>query len=176
MALVEAAIVIPLLLSLVLGLAEFGLMFRQYLTTANASRAGARVGSSAGTATTADYDILQAIAGAAASLPNGALQYVVVFKSTGPNSAVPPLCIDGTPVSGVCNVYPAADLALDSTALQASGRSLTWLPATRQTRQSLGTDWLGVYVRSDYDYLTNMFSGSRPLNDTTIMRLEPESN
>ncbi len=54
MALVEAAIVIPLLLSLVLGLAEFGLMFRQYLTTSNASRAGARVGSSAGTGATAD--------------------------------------------------------------------------------------------------------------------------
>ncbi len=76
----------------------------------------------------------------------------------------------------VCNVYPAADLALTSTALTASGHSANWLPSTRQTRQSLGTDWLGVYVRSDYDYLTNMFSGIRPLNDTSIMRLEPESN
>jgi TadE-like protein len=173
---VEAAIVLPVLLTLVLGLAECGFLFRQYLTTSNASRAGARVGSSAGTSSLADYDILQGVAGAAASLPSGSLQYVVVFKSAGPNSAVPALCVAGTPVSGVCNVYPAADLALDSAALAATGHSNSWPPASRQARQSVGTDWLGVYVRTEYDYLTNMFSGSRPLNDTAIMRIEPESN
>ena len=41
---VELAVVLPLLLVLILGLAEFGLAFRAHLVTVNAAREGARIG------------------------------------------------------------------------------------------------------------------------------------
>lgn len=43
-ALVEFAIILPILLLLVMGIIEFGLIFNAYLTIQNASREGARYG------------------------------------------------------------------------------------------------------------------------------------
>jgi Flp pilus assembly protein TadG len=43
-ALVEFAIVLPILLLLVMGIAQFGMMFNSYLSLQNASRDGARAG------------------------------------------------------------------------------------------------------------------------------------
>lgn len=43
--LVEFALILPLLLLIVMGILEFGLMFNVYLTINNASREGARLGS-----------------------------------------------------------------------------------------------------------------------------------
>src|SRR5688572_18458242 len=58
--LVEAALVLPVILTLMLGIMEFGLIFKDTLTIANGTRAGARIGSSDGQSTLADYDILKA--------------------------------------------------------------------------------------------------------------------
>ena len=41
---VEMAIVLPLLLTLIFGIGEFGLMFTQWQTLTNAAREGARIG------------------------------------------------------------------------------------------------------------------------------------
>lgn len=47
--LVEFAIVLPLILLILLGIAQFGMMFNSYLTIQNATREGARVGIVGGT-------------------------------------------------------------------------------------------------------------------------------
>ena len=60
-AMVEAALVFPLVMLLILGILESALMFRTYLSATNASNGGARVGSIDGQATFTDYDILQAV-------------------------------------------------------------------------------------------------------------------
>ena len=106
-ALVEAAIVTPLLLMLVFGIIEFGFAFKDTLTLANGSRSGARVASAAGTDPSADWFVLQAVKGATGSLAN--VNEIVVFKATGPNGVVPASCASGTPSGGSCNVYMAAD-------------------------------------------------------------------
>lgn len=43
-ALVEFALVVPILLIIVMGIIEFGFMFNAYITISNASREGARLG------------------------------------------------------------------------------------------------------------------------------------
>ena len=48
-ALVEFAIILPVLLLILLGIIEFGLMLNSYLTIQNASREGARLGIVGGT-------------------------------------------------------------------------------------------------------------------------------
>lgn len=48
---VEFALILPVLLIIVMGILEFGLMFNAYITISNASREGARLGSLGGTNT-----------------------------------------------------------------------------------------------------------------------------
>jgi len=43
-AMVEFALILPVLLLLVMGIAEFGMMFNAYLSVQNATREGARIG------------------------------------------------------------------------------------------------------------------------------------
>ena len=52
--LIEAALVVPLLILLAFGAAEFGFVFLDFLNVSSAAREGARVGSAVGTATDAD--------------------------------------------------------------------------------------------------------------------------
>lgn len=47
--LVEFAIILPLILLIVMGIAQFGLLFNSYLTIQNATREGARTGVVGGT-------------------------------------------------------------------------------------------------------------------------------
>ena len=174
-ALVEAAIVTPLLLMLVFGIIEFGFAFKDTLTLANGSRSGARVASAAGTDPSADWFVLQAVKGATGSLAN--VNEIVVFKATGPNGVVPASCASGTPSGGSCNVYTAADLLIDQpTFLSASyTKKNSWLATSRQTSISAvgGPDYLGVYIRALHTSAMQAIVPSRNLTDTVVMRLEP---
>jgi Flp pilus assembly protein TadG len=174
-ALVEAAIVTPLLLLLVFGIIEFGFLFKDSLTLANASRAGARVGSAAGTDPLADWDILQAVKGASGSLTN--VQQVVVFKATGANGSVPSNCTGSVGVSGLCNVYSAADFNVDATTFQSASytKDNYWASSARVTSLSStnGPDYLGVYVKAQHTSVLTIVVPSRTITDTVVMRLEP---
>lgn len=58
---VEFAILAPLLFLMFIGMAEFGLAFKDRLTVANSSKAAVRVGSAAGTDPRSDMLILEAV-------------------------------------------------------------------------------------------------------------------
>ena len=103
--LVEASIASLMFFTVLLGLFEFGWAFRDYMTTADMARNGARAGSSAGNSGTADYTILQAVKKSNGALNSGQLQYVVVYdagSATGTLATVPPpVWRDGTAVEVV---------------------------------------------------------------------------
>jgi hypothetical protein len=170
---VEAAIVTPLLLLLVFGIIEFGFLYKDALTVANGSRAGARVGSAAGADPLADFQVLQAVEGATGTLAH--VQLVVVFKASSPTGAVPPACLAGTGIAGLCNVYNAVDLTNDQAAFVASGKQTAWDSTTRQTSLSApgGPDYLGIYVQARHNSVLHLIVPDRDLSDTVVMRLEP---
>ncbi|MGB5657541.1 MAG: TadE/TadG family type IV pilus assembly protein, partial [Acidimicrobiia bacterium] len=58
---VEMALILPLLLLLVIGSIEFGLLFHERLTIASAASSAARTGATMGIRDEADYAILQAL-------------------------------------------------------------------------------------------------------------------
>ncbi len=173
-AMVEAAIVTPLLLMLLFGIIEFGFMFKDTLTLANSSRAGSRMASAAAVDPLADYFVLQAIKGASGTFT--AVQQVIVFKATSPTSAVPGSCLTGA-VAGLCNVYNQTDLSISQATFQGAGYTKDdfWAAPTRVTsiRAVGGPDYLGVYVKAQHDSVFQIIVPSRTLTDTTIMRLEP---
>jgi hypothetical protein len=171
---VEAALVTPLLMMLLLGIVEFALLSKDDLTVANGSRAGARVGSAAGVDPLADYQVLQAVAGATGGMAS--VDQIIVYKATSPSGAVPASCLTG-PVAGVCNVYAAADLTVTQATFTSGGyiKDDYWPAAARVTSQSApgGPDYLGVYVKGTHTSLTRLILNSRSVSDDVIMRLEP---
>lgn len=68
-AMVEFALVLPILLIILLGIMEFGLVFHEYLVVTHAAREGARVAVLGGT----DTEISSAVTRAADSIDRGSL-------------------------------------------------------------------------------------------------------
>jgi hypothetical protein len=174
-ALVEAALVSPLIIVLLFGLLEFGMLFKDYLTVANATRAGARIGSAEGSNPQADYQILQSIKGASSAMSAGDIQRIVVFKASASNGTVPQTCKDGTPGS-TCNVYVATDMNRPSSdfGCGAGQPDNYWCPTTRKDNQADPPDYIGVYIKAQHNWITGLFGSSRMMGDTTVMRIEPQ--
>jgi hypothetical protein len=175
-AMVEFAIIAPLLILLTFGLIEFGLFFRDFLTVANTTRSGARVASAAGTNAAADYEILQSVKSAAAAMPGGAeaLETITVFRSASGSHDVPAGCTT-TPQAGVCNVYTADDLARPAGdfGCTAGSPDRYWCPSSRDDTQAGGTDYIGVYIRTTHEFVTRLFGRTQTITDEVVMRIEP---
>ena len=83
-ALVEFAIVAVLLFTLLFGIIEFGLAFRDRLTMANASQSAARVLAALGNETDTDFQALSSLATTLETLPNSGVdvvKYVDIYKA-----------------------------------------------------------------------------------------------
>lgn len=128
--LLEAAVITPLLLLLVLGIFEYGLVYRDYLTAGDALADGVRIGSLQGpdpkvieaedpddddVLVSADYSIVAAIREGTAGIPPEWIEKIVIYRVDPVNRNRPPLellpsvCRDGnqSSASAQCNVYPA---------------------------------------------------------------------
>lgn len=183
-ALVELAMVLPLLALLAFGALEMGLAWRDRLTVQTATRAGVRVGSAEGRLATADQGVLLAVGAALHDLGLGDVDWVVVYKSDTSDGSVPSACTTPVPqsVSGSCNAYTGAQLqeVVEGTAPSSwfgcGGSSLDgyWCPASRQSVQALGPDFLGVWIRAGHPMLTGLFESELTVEDDAVMRLEPQ--
>ncbi|MEZ5320707.1 MAG: TadE/TadG family type IV pilus assembly protein [Microthrixaceae bacterium] len=179
-ALVEAALVTPILLMLVFGAIEFGMAFRSYLTVSNSTRDSARFAATLGREADADY---QTVAEAFAGLDgarSGDVRKIIIFKATGPNSTT----ASGTlaacrtaSVAGLCNTYTGPDVPVDPAQYGCGPTSVDrfWCPTTRKVAASDPPDYVGVYIEMHYQSLTGFFGLTRDFSDEFIMRLEPHS-
>ncbi len=182
-ALLEAALVTPVFVLVVFSILEFGLLFRDSLTTANASREGARAASTKGNDADADYFVIRTVEHGLEAMSLESLEYVVVFRAAGPGATVPAACRAASQVD-LCNRYTAADFfaELDDTAGNDTGNfrcgalDSAWCPTTRETSLSAGTDYVGIHVQTRHDYISGIFSGGTDLGETTIFRLEPDED
>ena len=176
---VEAAFITPVFFVLVLGMIEIGLAMNDYLSLANASRAGARVASASGNDVYADYGILRAVEREAAALNEDQIDIIVVYKPTNFGEAPTATCQAGNAVSGVCNVYRPADFARPEADFGCrSDRSLDryWCPSSRDVSLSgNGSDYVGVWMKIEHDWVTKMFGNSKTLTDSSVIRLEPRT-
>ena len=182
-ALVELAVMLVLVIVIAFGIVEFGSAWNRKLQMETASRAGSRVGSSLGNTRLADYGLLQAVKSALNDIGLGNVDYVVVFKSTTANGDRPAGCDGNSPTSqlGSCNVYTGSYLQTMSqsdftgtTSCTGTSPDRFWCPTTRQNVQSIGADYLGVWVRARYVTITNVFNSPFYLSSAAVMRLEPK--
>ncbi|MEA2001982.1 MAG: TadE/TadG family type IV pilus assembly protein [Actinomycetota bacterium] len=186
-AMVEFAFVAILLFSIMFGIVEFGLAFRDRLTVANATQASARVVATMGADEQADFFSLQALAADLETLPSAGVQIinsVDIYLSDG----------NGDPVGNCgtgdrCNRYvywPGFTATCDWNPCpdaDAGYGGWPWPPPDRDVELP-GLEVIGVEIHFSHDWLT----GFLPLptldcaaadfsdcwHDTAIMRLEPQ--
>lgn len=191
-ALVEAAIITPVFVFLLFGIFEFGLLFRDNLTTNNAAHQGSRAASVSGRRPDADYLILRAVEHGLEAMDSTQLDYVILFRASGPEDTVPAACLiasqtynPAAPTAPACNRYVAADFALDID--DASGNDLGnfrcsatavdrfWCPVYRETSIGVGVEYIGLHIQTRHPFITGMFGNEKILTESRVLRLEPES-
>lgn len=188
-ALVEGAILLPLLFTLVFGVMEAGYAWFGRSTVNNMSVVGARSGSGEANEVLADYAILSAIEDGAAGIGTGNLTMIVVYRATGPGDRVPSACRTASVTNSAevrgCNRYTAADLAKgpdDFGCVGPPGPATKidshWCPTTRKTalQGAAGPpDYIGVYVEVVHHNLTGLDWPSFTFAQDTVMRIEPRT-
>jgi len=180
-ALVEASLVTTLFLLVVLFVFEMGFLFRDSLTTSNASREAARAASTKGRDADADYYTIRNAEHGLEAIGLQSLEVMVIFKASGPDDTVPGACLSGSQ-TGLCNRYTAIDFfaEIEDSMGNPTGNfgcgtlDFEWCPTTREATASVGPDYVGVYVKTKHDYLTGLFGSTLDLDATTILRIEPD--
>lgn len=178
--LVEAALVVPLLILLAFGAAEFGFVFLDFLNVSSAAREGARVGSAVGDAFNADTLILGAIAEATADLDNSTIEAIWIFEAKANGDP-----IDNCVVDGSSDFYTCAGVPATTNIYDAAGNLLTgsWNSTGRKVTVGLNCpaasaecpDRLGVRVVFTHQYITGFLAfPTGPFAEDAVFQLEPD--
>lgn len=171
--LIEAAIVVPVLLLVVIGILELGLAFKDYLTVSYLSREGARIGALAGDDPTADCAILSGIGDLATPGDLARIDRIEIYQasqSTGAQGATNTAVYNDPNDPTQCSV-PADPM--DGWTITSVG----WAPTSRNTAVgSTPLDIIGVRVILTRSWITGFgpFSGTATVDESTITRMEPE--
>jgi len=168
--LIEAAIIMPIMILIMIGTLEVGLAFKDYLTVSYATREGSRVGALAGNDTDADCEIVQTVVdtlGGADDLEDFVgLQIFEADPTTGNR------IVANTNTWLLVGSDPY-DCANDWTIAE------NWPATSRNTAfgASSQLDIIGVRIGYTHDWITGFppFSGSFMVDEQTIIRMEPES-
>ena len=187
--LVEFTLVAGLLFTLVFGIVEFGLAFRDRLTVSNATQGAVRVGSALGSSDDSDFEVLLSLEQSLSTLPNSGLdviRFVDIFEADAfgdPTSGCPGAGCNRyayTPVPGPpCDWTPCPDPSLGVPAYGGA-----WVPSGRDDALP-GLDVMGVQLTFSHTWVTGGIvplpnvdcdgsPGSRCWADLAIMRIEPQ--
>ena len=201
--LLETALVVVFLMTLVVATFEIGMGWRSSITNSNAARAGARVEAYQGTSYQADYSALLSVNAGLASVSRATITKVIIFKATSGSTTVPATCLALTPstssstptglntAGAKCNVYSGTQIANlasgtitsanfgngsnANAACTASKLDYYWCPFDRSNDQAAGLDYVGVYVQISHASFSRMFGTSFTITDSEIMQIEPSA-
>lgn len=171
--LIEAAMIFPLLILIVIAILELGLAFKDFLTVSYLSREGARIGALAGDDPTADCAILTGLGSLITSGDLARVDRIEIYQAnqnTGAQGATNVATFNPGKDPTECNVPSGSD---DGWTISSVG----WAPTSRNT--AVGTnplDIIGVRVILTRSWVTGFppFNGSMTVDESTITRLEPE--
>lgn len=188
-ALVEAAFVAPVFFLMLFAVFEFGFLYRNSLTTTNASREGARAASVHGAGAQTDFLVLQTIKHGISAQGYENIEYVVIYQLSSPDDPMPASCHTASNASLNCNRYTSSDL--DLAYYQSDGVTPTgyfgcdpvtsvdrfWCPIDEREDSISGPpDYVGVYVKTKHTYMTGFIGDETTLDATTVIRIEPEAD
>jgi hypothetical protein len=190
-AIVEMAIVLPLLVLLVFGILEFGLVFRDRLAIANGTQSAGRVAAVLGNRVGSDMAVLEAIEQAlgVTDSTGSAVRHVQIWKSNG----------SGQPISA-CRIPGAGGSSCNWYTFDSDDLSCKWDPCPDPTQDPISygggyvpenrnvtygtSDVIGVTVLFSHHWITGVMPlgditcspiGANCWADTAIFRIEPQT-
>jgi hypothetical protein len=196
-ALVEGAIVALPFFILVFGVLEMGLLLKTHLAASNVVTTSSRSAATFGSDGSSDYEILTTINESLVGIDRANVGDIVIFHGAGSDAKPNDLCLNrsrwgGTvgaqgPFTGACNVYTTDDFGWDVSDFDCDPTTTpgpnddNWCPQDRKDWTAnteagypySGTDYIGVYVDIEYDYITGIFGDSLSIDDQMIVRIEP---
>lgn len=197
-AIFETALITPVFFLLVFGIFEFGLIFRDYLTTSDAVGDAVRRGAvqgpepAAGTNASADYSIVSTLRQATAAIPVDWIESIVIFRAderanTPAVTQARTLCdLDGPTSAGSgCNYYQPrqAFLAVQNGNFgyfdcPGGSSACGWDPLADPNQRldgpdPLDIDYIGVYVKIERPYVTGIFGDTFTIEHAAVAPLEP---
>ena len=188
--LAEAAIVLPILVTLVFGIIEFGFALRDDQLVERAAQQAARVDAGLATDRFGDFEALRIVDSTLAATRGADIVRVIVYDASTTGATVPCLDVAATDdlspkgKSGVCNVYGPSQVATPSpTGFRSTSAALddctsgswdsAWCPTDR-TREGSTPDRVGVHVELRTGRFTGLFSPTDfRLRSTSVYQLEP---
>jgi hypothetical protein len=160
---VEFAIVFPVVLMVILAIAEFGIGFKDWLSISHAAREGVRIGAIAGNDTSADIAVLRAVEQAMSGENMGDLVDVTISNPDAPGETTSYAWSGST----ACRWVPCPDPA------ESSYVTPIWDPVGRKV--STPTQRIEVSIAFRHDWATGLFtSGPTTWTKTVIMDIEPQ--
>jgi len=188
----EFALIAPFLVTLVLGVFEFGMLFRQQIEFSGVVQSASRSGSHVGKARSADQTTLTNLSAQISGLDaRTTVTRVVIYSATVANGSVPSTCTaapsanstTAVGVAGVCNIYSGQQMreaassglysANCSTSADTTSLDRNWCPLTRKDSLFASPDQFGVQVEADYAYITKLFGiAPKKLKEHAVFRIE----
>ena len=167
-ALVETAILIPVVILITFGLIEFSSAYQSSSVASAAARAGARVSSAEALLPTYATDAAASAATALHTVPSSEPVEMWVYKATA----------NGYPESGNftnCTTHCIKYVWVPGTRLfdTASPTGGGWPYTTQNACNQNAWDSVGVYVKLKHKFITQLFGASITLADHAVFRLEP---
>jgi Flp pilus assembly protein TadG len=167
-ALVETAILIPVILMITFGLIEFSSAYQSSSVATSAARSGARVASAEALLPNYALDAAAAAATALHTVAATEPQVMWVYRAN----------TNGYPQSGnftTCAVDCISYNWIPSTRTfdTANPGGNGWLYSTQHACNSTSWDSVGVYVKLKHKFLTQLFGADITLADHAVFRLEP---
>jgi Flp pilus assembly protein TadG len=168
---IEAAILTPLLLLLVFGIIEFGMLFKDWLAVTSSVRAGTRMASAEPRIGTFAQDAADQVAKEGAALDMSNVQELWVYKAqtTGSNA--------GYPVGGDANFNACTTCVKfhwNSGTKKFVAYSNTWAATAQNACQSdPAHDTVGVFLKITHPGVTGLIFGSMTIKEHSVMSLEP---
>ncbi len=169
---VEAALITPVLILLLFGIIEFGMLFKDYLGVTSASRAGVRIASAEprdGGATGYKFaeDAAAQVLREGSALQDANIQEIWVYKAQ--STGYP---VGGDKTFAACST--CVKFHVNATTGALSRYSSTW-PASAQNAcpDTATRDAIGVYVQYSHPAVTGLIFEDWILKDYTVMNLEP---
>lgn len=170
--LVEAAIILPILIFVIVTIMELGVAFYNYLTTDFAAKEGARVAALAGDNIDADCLIVQSIVAGYSATDFDKLDSITIFQVSPSGNAVPGKSNVWTfPGNPSDDPFDCADWSKPDPA--------NWLSTDRDVSVGGGSDLdiVGITIDTRHDWITGVppWRGTIDIARTSIQRLEPEA-
>lgn len=179
---VEFALILPMLVLLFSGIAEFGAAYRVRDQMQHSLMSAGRVAAQQSDGRYGDYETLRSLSSSLSSLSgNTSIKRVIIFKAPA-NGQVPANCLT-VPVSttqagitATCNVYGPAQVANPSlsnfstpTACSSGAWDFAWCPISRIAT----TQQIGVFIELNYTTITKLLPVSTTLTGTSVYSIEP---